>query len=277
MVGFGEMDEGDKYALEINTALKGAKIPVAKESTANEKFLDQNQTLFGFIPIYGLQSRIYDSNSNTVCKDILSLHERLKKPDEPNYRGLQVPVHSKLNYEKWSKYLTEYWDWELPLLIKYGFPLDFDRKSYIVSDNINHESATQYPSHVDFYLREEIHHGAMLGPFPEPPTDNLHTSPFMTRDKSSSDKRRIIIDLSWPLGTSVNSGVFSDRYLNTEFVLTYPSIDNITDQVLHLGRGCKIFKVDISRAFRHVPIDPRDLDLLGLHWGSYFPIVLGLL
>ena len=102
VVGVGDMAECDKYALEINTALKGEKIRVAKESTANEKFLNQNQPLFGFIPIYGLQSRIYDSNSNTVCRDILSLHERLKKTDEPNYRGLQVPVHSKLNYEKWS-------------------------------------------------------------------------------------------------------------------------------------------------------------------------------
>ena len=156
------------------------------------------------------------------------------------------------------------------MLIKYGFPLDFDRKTHIVSEEINHKSATQYPSHVDFYLEEEIRHGAMLGSFPEPPIHNLHTSPFMTRDKSSSDKRRVIIDLSWLLGNSVNSGVTPDKYLDTDFVLTYPSIDNITDQVLHLGRGCKIFKVDISRAFCHVPIYPRDLDLLGLHWGSYF-------
>ena len=110
----------------------------------------------------------------------------------------------------------------------------------------------------------------MLGPFPDPPFEGLHTSPFMTQDKSSSDKRRVIIDLSWPLGTSVNSGVSSDKYLGTDFVLTYPSIDNITDQVLHLGRGCKIFKVDISRAFCHNPIDPRDLDLLGLYWSKYF-------
>ena len=80
----------------------------------------------------------------------------------------------------------------------------------------------------------------MLGPFHDPPLEGLHTSPFMTQDKSSSDKRRVIIDLSWPLGTSVNSGVSSDKYLGTEFVLTYPSIDNITDQVLQLGRGCKI-------------------------------------
>ena len=68
----------------------------------------------------------------------------------------------------------------------------------------------------------------------------------------------------------MNSGVDSDRYLDVDFVLTYPSIDNITDEVLKLGKGCQIFKVDISRAFRQVPIDPGDLDLLGLHWEDYF-------
>ena len=92
----------------------------------------------------------------------------------------------------------------------------------------------------------------------------------MTRDKSSSVNRRVIIDLSWPLGHSVNSGVGSDCYLGTEFVLTYPSIDNITNEVLKLGKGCEIFKIDINRVFRHVPIDPGDLDLLGLYWEDYF-------
>ena len=123
VVETGEMGEGDKYALEINTALKGEKIHLAKESTSNTEFLNQNQPLFGFIPIYGLNSRIYDSNSNTVCKDILALHERLKATDKSNYEGLQVPVHSKFIYKKWSQYLEDYWDWQLPLLIKYGFPL----------------------------------------------------------------------------------------------------------------------------------------------------------
>ena len=79
----------------------------------------------------------------------------------------------------------------------------------------------------------------------------------MTRDKPNSVNRRVVIDLSWPVGGSVNAGVPSDQYLDTDFVLK-------------LGRGCKIFKVDITRAFRHVPIDPGDLDLLGLHWGDYF-------
>ena len=47
-------------------------------------------------------------------------------------------------------------------------------------------------------------------------------------------------------------------------------MDNITDEVLRLGKGCNIFKVDISRAFCHVPIDPGNLDLLGLYWENYF-------
>ena len=59
----------------------------------------------------------------------------------------------------------------------------------------------------------------------------------------------VIIDPSWPLGPSVNLGVSSDRYLDTDFVLTYPSIDNITDQVLRLGKGFKIFKCNISGDF----------------------------
>ena len=128
------------------------------------------------------------------------------------------------------------------MLIKYGF----DRKTVIVSKEINHKSAIKYPSHVDTYLADEIEHGVMRGPYVEPPIKNLRTSPFMTRDKSSSDKRRVIIELCWPKGQSVTSGANLDKYLDTDFGLTYPSIDNITNQVLQLGRGCIIFKVDIS-------------------------------
>ena len=221
-------------------------------------------------PHYGLQNPICDRNENSICQNIMELHEKLRKDGRHNYVGLQISVKSKLVAEKWARYLADYWDWQLPLLVKYGFPLDFKRNPVVCRDMANHNSATQHPEHVVHYLKEEIEHGAIIGPFVDPPIKNLHVSPFMTRDKSSSDHRRVIIDLSWPLGQSVNSGVDSDKYLDIEFVLTYPSIDNITDEVIQLGKGCKIFKIDISRAFRHVPTDPGNLDLLGLHWEVYF-------
>ena len=265
-----ELQDDDKYELEIQNNLKKSKIQVARRATENELCIQQNRPLFGFIPIYGLKSRVYDTGNNSVCTDILELHKKLRQDGRHNYAGLQIPLVSNLNYDKWARYLTSYWDWQLPLLIKYGFPLDFDRNSDTNSDKTNHKSAIEYPDHVTTYLQEELHHGAMLGPFPTPPIENLHVSPFMTRDKSSSANRRVIIDLSWPHGLSVNSGVENDRYLGTDFVLTYPSIDNITSEVLKLGKGCQIFKIDISRAFRHVPIDPGDLDLLGLYWEGHF-------
>ena len=59
-------------------------------------------------------------------------------------------------------------------------------------------------------------------------------------------------------------GVSKDLYLGTSYTLHYPSVDNITAALRHLGHGAQLFKIDISRAFRHLRVDPADIDLLGL-------------
>ena len=92
----------------------------------------------------------------------------------------------------------------------------------------------------------------------------------MTREKPGAPHRRVIIDLSFPKGGALNSNISKDSYLGTEFVLTLPSIDLITDKVKKFGKGPKLFKIDIKRAFRHVRIDPRDYCLLGLQHNDYF-------
>ena len=63
---------------------------------------------------------------------------------------------------------------------------------------------------------------------------------------------------------SVNDGVLKDMYLGTDYTLTYPSIDHITQSLVKLGPAAQIYKIDISRAFRQIKIDPADIDLLGL-------------
>ena len=172
---------GDKYGLELQTKLKGDKIRVAKNAIHNEKFLTQNTPMFGFIPIYGLKGCVYDRHENNTCQNIMELHQRLRNDGRHNYVGLQIPVLSKLNPEIWEKYLQNYWDWQLPLLIKYGFPIDFVRNANICHELGNHNSANQYPDHVLHYLQEEMKHGAIAGPFKVPPISKLHVSPFMTR------------------------------------------------------------------------------------------------
>ena len=93
----------------------------------------------------------------------------------------------------------------------------------------------------------------------------------MTREKPGAAHRRVIVDLSYPFGTAVNTGIDPDTYLGTPFLLTLLTIDTITHKVKENGKGSLLYKIDLSRAFRHVKLDPKDYNLLGLYLeGAYF-------
>ena len=85
----------------------------------------------------------------------------------------QITIHCQLNPEKWYKLLQGYWDRQLPLLIRFGLPLDFDRKVKLVSHSDNHSSAKAYPDYIKAYLHKDIAHKAILGPYREPPISGL--------------------------------------------------------------------------------------------------------
>ena len=48
--------------------------------------------------------------------------------------------------------------------------------------------------------------------------------------------------------------------------LSYPTIDNIMDEIAKVGEDVLLYKLDISRAFRNLRIDPRDYGVMGLQW-----------
>ena len=136
-----------------------------------------------------------------------------------------------------------------------------------MSTEVNHASGHEHGIDIDDYLKEEVAFNAMYGLFQNKPI-NMHISPMMTREKQGLDNRRTIVDLSWPHGCSINDGVHKNRYLDSYYYLSYPTIDNIVDRLKKLGPGALLYKVDIIRAFRH--LDPGDLDLLGLKPESYY-------
>ena len=124
----------------------------------------------------------------------------------PNFLGCRIPTQGQLKAHRWRHHLKGYWDKQLPDLISYGFPLDFDRNCPLEPTIQNHKSALQFPLEIQRYIDEELQYGAILGPFPQYPIPT-HVSPLMTRSKQNSNKRRTIMDLSWPLNCSVNHGV----------------------------------------------------------------------
>ena len=81
-------------------------------------------------------------------------------------------------------------------LIKYGFPLDFNRACDLGQYTRNY-SSVDCPRYIEVYIEEELQYGALLGPFEKNPIDQGHCSPFMTHSKPNSDRRRVIVDLSW--------------------------------------------------------------------------------
>ena len=187
--------------------------------------------------------------------------------------GARVQVNFDMNVDLIDKLAASYWDWQLPLFLRFGFPMDFrGTQSDLGNDGSCHASARDHPDHVSAYLKDEIKHNAIHGPFKNKPFgDDTHISPFITRDKPDSNKRRVIIDLSWPHGASVNHYTKSNEYLGTAFKLNYPSVDTFVERLLSLGRGCHMLKIDLSRAFRQLKVDPADYPLLCLEWqGSYY-------
>jgi len=96
-----------------------------------------------------------------------------------------------------------------------------------------------------------------LGPIP----DNIIMSPLAAVPKKDSDQIRLIHDLSFPLGNSVNSHI--PRHLCR---VEYELIDHCLQLILNLGQGCLVAKADIQNAFRILPVSPDSYHLLGFQW-----------
>ncbi len=80
----------------------------------------------------------------------------------------------------------------------------------------------------------------------------------------------LILDLSFPLGHSVNDGINKD-----EFALTYSKVSDAITLIIKAGCGALMGKVDIKSAYRIIPVHPSDCHLLGMVWqGGYVDLAL---
>ena len=65
--------------------------------------------------------------------------------------------------------------------------------------------------------------------------------------------------------------VLADTYLGFPARLTFPKVDEFAFHIYSLGRNCMMFKIDLSRYFRQLPLDPGDYSLIGyMIEGKYY-------
>ena len=91
---------------------------------------------------------------------------------------------------------------------------------------------------------------------------------MLTRHKPDNT-RRVIVNLSYPSGSSVNDCIDDGIYDGVTFTLKYPTVDQIVQKVIELDSDVLLSKIDVSRAFRNLRVDPLDYDALGLHWNGH--------
>ena len=105
----------------------------------------------------------------------------------------------------------------------------------------------------------------MLGPLPTCSIPNIQINRIgVIPKKSSPGKWRLITDLSFPPGRSVNDGISKEHTS-----LSYIKVDQIANKVVQLGKGTQLSKMDIEEAYRLVPIHPDDKHLLGIKWDNH--------
>ena len=184
--------------------------------------------------------------------------------DLPNAFGAKVPVATPLNIAAWDSRLQDYHDENVVKFLRYGWPINYTADKLPASSASNHPSAISFSEHVDFYIATELEHGAIAGPFHHNPLPRpLICSPLQTVPKRGSTKRRVVMDLSFPPSCSVNSGIPDNTYLHEHYKLRLPGIDRLCEFILQHGRGCLLYKLDLQRAYRQLPIDPKDYFYLG--------------
>ena len=183
----------------------------------------QSDFNFGFVPLGNQMLPKIVTVNEAKGKSPSQIHEIVRSTSKPNFMQARIQIDSQLNVEAWKKYLEGYWDQQLCELIQFGFPLDFNRSCILNHEQGNHKSAVDFPADIEAYIEEELKCGALLGPFPRHPISAGHCSPFMTRAKPNSDRRRVIVDLSWPPGASVNAGIDKTSYLDSVFFVDVPN------------------------------------------------------
>ena len=123
-------------------------------------------------------------------------------------------------------------------------------------------SANQHPEAIEQYLLKEVPSGRIIGPLPPRVGANIQISHLGVIPKGHTpNKWRLITDLSFPEGRSVNDGI--DPEICS---LRDTSVNKVARAAGSLGIGALIAKLDIQSAYRLVPVHPDDRHLLGFQW-----------
>lgn len=211
-------------------------------------------------------------NKDEMDPELVRIYNLVKAQGLPNALGARLPVPSHLNLNNWDRYLDQSDDErELFSFIKYGFPLGYMGPPSDTKGISNHKSATDYLAQLDKFVEKELSLGGVMGPLHNPPFKEwCHVSPLMSREKRGTEDRRVIIDMTYPPQTSINSYIFKNTVMGEPRDHALPNVDSFVEELNKIGTGAYMSSTDVSCAYKNFRSDPLDWPLLSFYWRDKF-------
>ena len=139
----------------------------------------------------------------------------------------------------------------------YGVSIGYDGPR-IYREHKNWPSTYEHADAVATCILKDIHRGTTAGPFTSLPSSSFVGSPMGCFQKKRSSKYRVIHDLSYPPGSSINDFINIENYR-----MHYLSLDDVVSHIQTLGHRSLLAKLDLEDAFKFIPVCEEDWPLLG--------------
>ena len=185
------------------------------------------------------QEKLNDFQFNELIK----IHEQIRKSGTHNYLGCKIPVQSGINVQFFREKIVDYHN-IISEFLEFGAPVGYEGE-FVGSEFItkNHKGATDFSKEIEKYLRKEAF-------FKNPFCCDFKISPLNTVIKKDSVERRVILDLSYPVGNSINDGISQEYYLGKKNNICYPNVDDFVDIIKLKGQGCLMLKKTLKKSLQ---------------------------
>ncbi len=178
-----------------------------------------------------------------------------------------------INIKNFSKCLQGYDKELVDYLVDgltHGFKLEIDEgASFHARDEspprYNHKSISRNELAIEKKIQKELDAGRVEGPFDEIPYENYQVSALAAAEKKTPGEYRLIQDLSWPRGSSVNDSIDVEKGK-----CTYQTLDEVIDTLVKLGPGTMMSIFDIEHAYKVLPVWPQDVPKMGFYFKGKF-------
>ena len=124
---------------------------IASQFQHSEEHVNQNKTE-------------YDKNVSGVQIDFIKLHDEVLQSGFPNFEVVQTQIPSNINIALFERELVGYYDQQVVMFLRCGFPIGHDGSEYLSTPVKNNKGARDFPKQIDRYIAKEKSFSAIIGP-----------------------------------------------------------------------------------------------------------------